>query len=419
MTRSGRLGRVRGARIPLGFLLLWTAAGCQGDGGQAEPTSVRDSAGVRIVESHAPQWMDAGAWRISSEPQLRIGLSEGAPEYLFSRVAGATRLPDGTIVVGDGQSNQLRYFDPEGRFLSAVGGSGQGPGEFEFMRALRKCDAENIYAFDLSWQTKIFGPGGALKREFRLTDPEAARTPYALSCSRSGEFLITGWGARTGRPPLGFHDAASPVWLLDPDGAMLARIGEFVSSERIGDPTGSRPHPFGRAAVVALDEERLFVGPSMTFEVLSYDRSGQLTEVLRGPPPDLEIRPEHLDRYLEDLVASLGEDARDRVRREVQSMPLPPAFPAYDQMQIDPDGNLWVRRFSRPGDEEGAWWVFDPEGFLLGEVVDVAGLTVVEVGRDYVLGIHEDPLGVERIQLHGLEKGSPARADGNRTRRVP
>jgi hypothetical protein len=70
----------------------------------------------------------------------------------------------------------------------------------------------------------------------------------------------------------------------------------------------------------------------------------------------------------------------------------------------DADRNLWVRDYLPPRDERGLWTVFDPEGRALGRVETPEGLWVWEIGSDYVLGTTTDELGVERVQLWGLEK---------------
>lgn len=385
---------------PLGLALL--AGACAADGGLSGDTAfVRDSAGVTVVESRAPSWGAGGGWRVESEPSLRIGEAEGDPRYLLARVVGATRLPDGTVVVGDGMSNQLRFFDRRGGFLHAVGREGQGPGEFEYLRALQRCSGDSIVAFDLHWQPKVYDHAGGLNRESRITEPGAARSPYGLACRAAGGYVVTGWGEVTG-PRLGFYEAHAPAWILDSDGEPTAKLGLFLSSERIGNEGGSRPHPFGRGTLVATAGERILVGTSTSFGVRVYDGDGTLRALYRAPDPELSIRPEYLDRYRDELLAGTASEGHPAVERFVRELPLPPAFPAYDRMLADSDGNLWLRRFRRPGEEEVPWAVLDPDGVWLGDVTVPPELEVTEIGSDYLLGIHTDDLGVQRVQLHGL-----------------
>lgn len=385
-------------------LLLNLLAGCGTADQEIERFVVRDSMGIQIVESHMPLWGSVPGWEVATAPTVRIGLTDGDPNYLFSRVAGAVRTPNETIVVGDGTSNQVRFYDQSGHFLRSVGRTGQGPGEFEYLRSLKRCGGDSIFAFDLNWQTKVYEPTGELVREMRLTEPELERPPYALACSPGGPFAITGWGSQTMSPQMGFYAATSPVWVLDAEGGLVAEIGHFVSSERIGSQFGSRPHPFGRSTVVAVGADQIFVGPSQALEVLVYGFNGELRAIIRGPQPDLAIRSTHLAEYRQERLDAVTPERREAVLRDLNEMPMPPAFPAYDRMEVDSDGNLWVRRFRKPGEGGPVWTIFDTRGVLLGELTTPPGLEVTEIGSDFVLGVHEDEFGVERIQLHHLRK---------------
>ena len=88
--------------------------------------SVRDSAGVTIVEAGRP----TGMWRLSAEPEVRIGMVDGEQPYLFDDVSFAGRLEDGGVVVANGGDVEIRYFGSDGRHRATLGRVGQGPGEF-------------------------------------------------------------------------------------------------------------------------------------------------------------------------------------------------------------------------------------------------------------------------------------------------
>lgn len=89
-------------------------------------TTVEDSAGIRIVTTAVTP--ETPHWRVPSEPELQLGAVEGAPAHLFQRPEFAARLENGTVVVADFGSGQLRYFGTDGAHLTSVGGRGQGPG---------------------------------------------------------------------------------------------------------------------------------------------------------------------------------------------------------------------------------------------------------------------------------------------------
>ncbi len=59
-----------------------------------------------------------------------------------------------------------------------------------------------------------------------------------------------------------------------------------------------------------------------------------------------------------------------------------------------------------PALAEGLLWaVFDPDdAHVLGFVETPEGLTIYEIGEDYILGRVQDELGVESVQLWPLER---------------
>ena len=85
-------------------------------------------------------------------------------------------------------------------------------------------------------------------------------------------------------------------------------------------------------------------------------------------------------------------------------MPYPDTYPAFAEVAADPDGNLWVLDYSRPGDPSRRWTVFSPGGRALGSVETPPDLRVLEIGRDYLLGVGQDELDVEHVKLYRLER---------------
>ena len=108
-------------RVRLSSVLLVLAvlsSGCE-PAATPEPTfTVRDSAGIEIVESSTPL-LGPHAWTISEEPALQIGEREGEDAYLLAHInpQAATGLPRvfrwarDQIVVCNGRDQTVRVFD--------------------------------------------------------------------------------------------------------------------------------------------------------------------------------------------------------------------------------------------------------------------------------------------------------------------
>ena len=86
--------------------------------------------------------------RITAEPALQIGVVEGDHNYELFRVTGAVWLSDGRVVVVNGGTAELRYYDREGRFLRRVGGRGKGPGEFTALTRVYRAAGDTVLGYD-------------------------------------------------------------------------------------------------------------------------------------------------------------------------------------------------------------------------------------------------------------------------------
>lgn len=390
--------------LPTIGLLLVAAVGCSDAGSpeNRETHVVQDSAGVTVVKNFGPAW-DEG-WRVDPEPSLSIGEQAGDEQVLLSRVVGAVRLDDGTVVVANGQTNELRWYDPDGMFVRSAGGSGEGPGEFEYLRALARCSPDTLHAFDLNWQARQFTLDGEYLTSRRITEPGTERSPYQMSCARDGLLVVTGWGM-DGVRPQGFYAAEAPAWTLNPDGSVWAELGSFVTSERIGSPGGSGPHPFGRAAAVAAGSGHAVVARGQRPGFERYDADGRLTLRVRGPDRDLTLTPAMVDAYADSIRSAANPAFRQQLQRELAEMHIPDSIPAVDRVLVDRQDHVWTRHFRPPArDAPAVWDVYDPTGQFLGTVETPDALDILEIGSDYLLGIHRDEFDVERVRVHALHR---------------
>ncbi|HEX9729430.1 MAG TPA: 6-bladed beta-propeller [Gemmatimonadales bacterium] len=379
------------------FVALLTVLACGSGEGSGAAAAVRDSAGITIVENRRPTWRAETAWHLSDRPVLQIGVEEGDPAYVLARVAGAIRLPDGRVLVGDGGSNQLRFFDSAGTFLAAVGRSGQGPGEFQFLRDVRRCEPDVITAFDLNWQRSWFDLDGRFRDRAQLVTPEGV-SPYALSCSVGDRYLVTGWGNTMVVAAL--YRTTAPLVVIDGTGNILHRLDSVPGSERVGTERGSRPHPFGRSTHVLLRGDTAIIGTADDYSLAFRHVDGTLVRIVRRVDVRLTDTAGLRATYRRARLASASNVPA--VERELDAMVFPPSLPAYDLLRSDPTGHLWVRAFAPLGVEARAWSVFAPAGQWLGDVAMPARFTVTEIGADYVIGVHRNELDVEFVHLYRL-----------------
>jgi hypothetical protein len=127
------------------LIVLSFAVGC-GAGERPQAHTSRDSAGVTIVENRRGAWGRRDSWRLSQTPLLDIGVCEGDPSYELFDAHSSVRLTDGTIVVANGGTQELRWYDATGTFVRSVGRSGGGPGEFTSLDDIALLGGDSVAA---------------------------------------------------------------------------------------------------------------------------------------------------------------------------------------------------------------------------------------------------------------------------------
>ena len=88
-------------------------------------------------------------------------------------------------------------------------------------------------------------------------------------------------------------------------------------------------------------------------------------------------------------------------------IPDPATFPEIGEVLTDTEGCLWVLDFPRIGDDETrvkAPGVFDSTGQWLARVRLPPRFQLLDVGRDYILGIRRDSLDVQFVELYDLRR---------------
>lgn len=129
------------------------------DAGERHDVTVLDSAGISIVENPAEP---PARWTLPPHPVLEVGVVEGDEAYQLSDVVGAVWSARGELVVANGATNALRFYDAAGRHVRSVGREGEGPGEFLALASLER-RGDSLVAHDgRGWRFTIFSSDGEL-----------------------------------------------------------------------------------------------------------------------------------------------------------------------------------------------------------------------------------------------------------------
>lgn len=372
--------------------------------------------------SDADRASDPGGWVVGPEPRVSVGGYGDDPAYLLNGVVGATLLRDGRLAILDRGSAELRYFDSDGHHVRSVAGSGDGPGELRFPMQLVRLPADSLMVLGVRSGMTWFDPSGDYVRSRRVNWFEIG----GQSC-RIGEGNT--WGLPDGSVLVVLEDNFSPrgcppqpegVWRQsgliglqrwDP-APRFDTLAILPASERNGD----NYRVFGLSLLTATHANRLYAGDTgADITVLGLD--GRSHGSIASPHPRRPVPTAARQQREQQWTREDGSIAYGA------AFDYPESYPSYAQLVVDAHGSLWVKEYPEVRDplsswrlasvyggfvqEGGARWaVVDSNGIVLQRLRTPAGLFVLEIGHDYVLGVARDELGVETVHVYGLNRGS-------------
>ena len=356
------------------------------------------------------------AWTVDSTPALHLAGTTPTGDVRFERAAGATRLSNGVIVIAEPTAGSLRYFDPSGRGIRTVGRRGTGPGEFRFISWLGQCAADTVFVWDFGQRRMtVVGPTGEVIRQYRVPPtPGSGPTPARLSCSREGAIAVIGRADALPQPDDSkpFGTLTVPLALTDDRGSVRRSFGQINGYEWALQEEGNIiPRPLGRVTSVALGKDRLYVGTADSATVDVYALDGRRLAPLRVQTTRRPATQRHYDRAGDEAVAFVTNlDSRRGLRASFLRISMPKQLPPYSALFVDPEQLLWVV-LSIGGDPDTRLQALRADGSVVANVRIPIGLTVFEVGSDYILGGYEDEDGEPHVALYRLHRSPAPRPD--------
>lgn len=371
----------------------------------AERFAVRDSLGIQILESASAAWQEGDEWELTSEPLLQIGEADGDSLYLLFRVADVHRSSDGSIVVANSGTSEIRFYDAQGRFVRSVGRRGEGPGEY---RSIRRMDflGDSIYVSDgRTRRVSVLAANGIFVRSLNLSTL-GLTTPTSLGLFASGSILVWASAVEDLVPVPGVKAQYVEYHRVDRTGTSVEPVGRFFWSEFYGDDHGAiAVMPFGRLSSAAIDGDTFYYADGSDIAITQYSETGVALRILRYSVARPSVTREDLDRVIDPFLSSRDENTQRQIKREFYAMPMPSALPAVRALVVSSGGDLWVGEYQSWFETSPrCWWIFAERGQLLGSKCLPEGFTLHEVGSDFVLGVSVDELGTERVAMYGLVK---------------
>lgn len=374
----------------------------------------RDSAGVLISITPGPEAHALLPWQIDSVPNVVIGAGNSPATTLY-RVQGLKGLPDGRILVVDGSSAELRFYDTNGQLLQRVGGKGAGPGEFQDPVLVPRPDRRELLLFD---------EGLPRLQVFSLDGTHESTRRY-----------VAGWPQGNRRAPMGaigsqalFQSIDAEAFVaqlrkqLEGDGVLLQmelgyywydittaeevplNSSTFTTDETYTVGGHGEAIPFALRPSAAVTEDGALITDGRAYEIRAYDTQGRLSRIYRIDQPGQPVTEEILDAKIELEAAAREDRSTQDIEMVYDEVPIPDTLPVFESLQVDEPGWIWAELYRWRPEEARTWMVFDTAGRAHGVIRTPAGLEIGYIGRDYILGVWRDELDIEYVSRYSLRR---------------
>lgn len=403
----------------------------------------RDSAGIEIVENHAPVHPAGQFWTIDPEPAIVLGGAENAvgeandSSHLIWSVAGIARLEDGRVAVLSSQGKQLLLFEPSGRLSRTIGRAGEGPGEFTRPEHLQYLPPDTLVVWDYFMSSIIhFDTAGQLIRERSIDFATMMQSVPGVNGESMQIPLPDGsFVAAKADPEPDWEPTPGSLFKLG--GADFLRIDHEYAAYPLGSlggglefwiPKVPTPENVPFFPTISADisiaaggrSPSIYVSDGIRNEIRELSLDGVLRRIIRrtpGPVPITRSARSNWEESFFQLVEVRGAPLPPNI---FDGMPVRESFPPVAGLVVDTEGYLWVREWS--DSESGLadqWSVFSPEGRWLGAMAEPRDplppyfgpyfgchwrVSPCWIDRDFFLTVRQDELGVERVEGYRIRR---------------
>ncbi len=376
-------------------------AGCEAVSTPA--VTATDSAGILLTIS--PD-INATFAQIDPRPVLSLGGPDALGPTQFHRIQHIHIDPQGRLWVADGQSGELRIFQPGGAHWKTQGGRGEGPGEFSRIRLLGSFRGDSVAVWDdANGRLAVFDGQGEFVRTER-----APRSDDPLLRA----FDVFDDGSVLGQAPSVLMAASLEAGQILGDSVRLVRADLKKSTQRpqgaaLGPLwfwTGRRqiPIPFTINSSFDLYDESVHLVSGSAFRVRVFE-GGRLSEIYGVDRDVRKVSGADIAVYGDFIEEFIPESQQDDYLAALAHPRRPTVLPAYSRLLSASDGHVWAQIYSADILAPATWDVFNGARRWVGQVQTPEGFMVMSITEDNVAGVWRDDLGVEHVRVYRIRPG--------------
>ena len=324
-----------------------------------------------------------------TEELFTVGSVTGDDWDIFGNVGSVQFDAESNLHILDNQTDQIFVVGPDGSLVRTVGGSGEGPGEFNGVTRIFVARNGSYTVLGTGdRRIDLLAPGGNFVRRINL-DPATTGMILTEAVFPDGSLLISqvvrfDWNNLAA----GFvlpEEESRPLWILpfplDGDPDTLYHAWKLPETEVVSGESspGEIVLYAGRAFEPPLDLDVLTDGrvaliDSTGYRVKLLDRGGEVTGTIERPirplAVDEAIREAERERYRERYpqASSDAPAAQMSVRREgAESLTFATEVPVLTGIKVDWEDRVWVKRTGPTGDgDDGPIDIVTPAGDYIG-----------------------------------------------------
>ncbi len=387
--------------------------------GQLQPEQLRDASTIRVLDEipeHIGKIEDLSVFQADSNAQYSSQLvPEGSygktGEYFLTKIEGLTVDEKGRVIVvnrGTNYASEVHVFNKDGTYLTPLGRSGRGPGEYIEPFFLQS-NARKVYLYDVTGKRlNIYNADDFSFMMSSLEERWDIRDQKVIKGFNFGGFKVRDDGNILAEfYKSNFNKVTSrskfTYLLMDMDGNKLD-FEPFIFSGNLRIVTEENypfPNvfPIGRTLTAMSNEGELFVANTQEFLIKKYDPTGAYQSAIyypiKGAPLDFEEFLKSGRKFGPSIPPLVEvEKAFDAVGEE-----LPKTTPVIDKLIVDDKNRIWVAVPIGTKSDIYEWWILAETGELLTKVVlpleqpilDIKGKylyskkTNEETGEEYVI----------------------------------
>ena len=148
-----------------------------------------------------------------------------------------------------------------------------------------------------------------------------------------------------------------------------------------------------------LDHTRKELEDRVKTKVITQDVADTLKKMLDDLLEITGVSPDHETDVLVETIRS-GWHCKETWQKWFNE-----TMPVFGRLLVDDLGYLWAQDFAPEWEPPPPWAVYDTTGVWLGTVHMPEGVTVGQVGRDFIVGAKWDELNVPSVGVWHLERG--------------